>query len=161
MEKIKSLYNEHKETIIQFLKFGIIGGMNTVLTYLINILCMWIFEKTAVLGTEDLHITLFSKEILSLTPDTKIALAAQFIAFMITVFIGYQLNAKYTFKPNPDVPWWKSMLKVYFSYSITGIFMNFVLIYIQVDLLGISKYIAPLVNLFFTVPTNFLLNKCP
>ena len=134
---------EHFEVLEQFLKFGIIGLMNTILTYIINNSLYIYFDRTRILGD-------------SVTVMTQ---TANLVAFVVTVFIGYWLNAKFTFKADPSVPWWKSMAKVYMSYSVTGIFMNAILIYIEVTLLGLPYYIATLINLFFTVPVNFILNK--
>ena len=54
---------------------------------------------------------------------------------------------------------WKSLLKVYASYSITGVFLTAILLYIEEELLGIPHYIATLMNLVVTIPINFLLNK--
>lgn len=54
---------------------------------------------------------------------------------------------------------WKALGKCFLSYGFTGFILENVLSYIWVDRVGISKYIAPLLNLVFTVPTNFLLNK--
>ena len=122
-----------KETIIQFLKFGIIGFMNTVITYAITNG-----------GYYFLHL------------HEQIANA---IAFIITVFISYILNGKYVFKKDKNTSFWKGLLKVYASYSITGLFLTALLLYIEEQLLGIPHYIATLMNLVVTVPINFLLNK--
>ena len=58
-------------TIIQFIKFGIVGAINTVLSYGINNGCYYLFG---------LHEQI-----------------SNFIAFVITVFISYVLNSKYVF----------------------------------------------------------------
>ena len=133
----------HFEVLEQFFKFGIIGLMNTFIAYGINNGLYLYFDRSRILGD-------------SITVMTQ---TANLVAFFITVFIGYYLNSRFTFQADPSIPWWKSMIKVYLSYSITGIFMNAILIYIQVNLLGFPYYIATFVNLFFTVPTNFFLNK--
>ena len=136
------LYEKHKELILQFLKFGIIGFMNTVLSYLINNGLYLLFSNTGMIGNS----------------ETLMRQTSTFVAFIVTVPIGYVLNSKYTFKPDKDVVWWKPVLKVYASYSITGLFMNAILNYIF-QLMGFPNYIATFLQLFFTVPTNFLLNK--
>ena len=45
------------------------------------------------------------------------------------------------------------------SYAFTGLLLANVLAYVWVDLLGISKFIAPLLTLVISVPVNFFLNK--
>ena len=129
---------KNKETIrnllIQFIKFGIVGGINTVLSYLITNGCYYLL---------DLH-----EQISNL------------VAFLITVYISFTLNSKFVFNENEENRnYWKSLLKVYASYSITGLFLTAILLYIEEELIGIPHYIATLMNLIVTVPINFILNN--
>ncbi len=55
---------------------------------------------------------------------------------------------------------WKTLLKTYITYSVTGLFLNAALLYLWVQVLHISEFIAPLLNIPFSVPINFILNKC-
>lgn len=123
-----------KETIIQFIKFGFVGGINTVLSYAIYyVLCI-------ILGFN--------------------YLLSQGIAWFITVFISYVLNNIMTFSDGGSTNWSiKNLVKVYISYSVTGLFLATFLSWIWVDVLSIEKAFAPIINLFFTIPLNFLLNK--
>lgn len=123
-----------KKSIIQFIKFGIIGGMNTVLSLLI-------YWCGIYLGV---HYFL-----------------ANTIGFVITVCISYVLNNLFTFRDKAEKVSWSfaALIKVFVSYSITGFFLNNILLYISIDLLKISEVVAPVINLFFTIPTNFVLNK--
>lgn len=52
----------------------------------------------------------------------------------------------------------KGLIKVYISYGSTFL-LSTGLLYLMVDIAGISEYIAPLINLCATVPLNFVLNK--
>ena len=123
-----------KETIIQFIKFGIVGGINTVLSYAI---------------TNGGYYLLHLNEQVS-----------NIIAFVITVFISFMLNGKFVFKQsNEKTSFWKSLLKVYAAYSLTGLFLTALLLYIEEQQFGIPHYLATLMNLVVTVPLNFLLNK--
>ena len=125
---------EIKKAIIQFMKFGTIGAINTVLSYAI---------------TNGAYYLLHLHEQIS-----------NIIAFVITVFISFMLNGKFVFTENKEERnFWKSLLKVYASYSITGVFLTAILLYIEEELLGIPHYIATLMNLVVTIPINFLLNK--
>lgn len=123
-----------KETIVQFIKFGTVGAINTVLSYAI---------------TNGAYYLLHLHEQIS-----------NIIAFVITVFISFMLNGKFVFTENKEERnFWKSLLKVYASYSITGVFLTAILLYIEEELLGIPHYIATLMNLVVTIPVNFILNK--
>ena len=127
MEKVKNL-------IIQFIKFGMVGAINTVLSYGITNLGYYALN---------LH-----EQICNI------------IAFLITVFISFLLNSKFVFnKGNEKRSFWKSLLKVYASYSITGLFLTAILLYVEEEIFGIPHYIATLMNLVITIPVNFILNK--
>ena len=118
---------------MQFVKFGIVGGLNTVLSYAIYFVCIRM----------GLHYAL-----------------ANFVAFVITVFISYLLNGTFVFgegkKQCFDI---KALLRVYASYSITSFFLTTLLLWIEVDIIGLPEEIGPVINLFITVPVNFVLNK--
>lgn len=123
-----------KNLIIQFMKFGTIGAINTVLSYAI---------------TNGSYYLLHLHEQIS-----------NIIAFVITVFISFMLNGKFVFTENKEErKFWKSLLRVYASYSVTGVFLTAILLYIEEEIIGIPHYIATLMNLIVTVPINFILNK--
>lgn len=50
---------------------------------------------------------------------------------------------------------WKSLIKTYISYSFTGLFLSSILLVLWVQVLGISEFIAPIINLLISVPLNF------
>lgn len=54
--------------------------------------------------------------------------------------------------------WWKTFLKTYISYAGTGIVLSNILLAIWIEVFGIPKVIAPLINLMVTIPINFLIN---
>lgn len=123
-----------KNILIQFIKFGLVGAINTVLSYAITNLCFYVLHWHAQVSN--------------------------LIAFIITVFISFILNGKFVFnegKQKQSI--WKSLLKVYASYSITGLFLTGILLYVEEQILGIQHYIATLMNLVVTIPINFILNK--
>lgn len=123
---------EIKNLLIQFIKFGLVGAINTILSYAITNIGFYIIG---------LHEQI-----------------SNIIAFVITVFISFILNSKYVFKQD-ERNFWKSLIKVYASYSITGLFLTAILLYVEEQLLGIPHYIATLINLVITIPLNFILNK--
>lgn len=125
---------KYKNLIIQFVQFGIVGVINTVLSYLITNGCYYALN---------LHEQI-----------------SNIIAFLITVPISFMLNGKFTFKKEQNKEeFLKSLLKVYASYSITGIFLTSILLCIEEQIMGIPHYFATLMNLVITIPVNFVLNK--
>ena len=123
-----------KETIVQFIKFGMVGAINTVLSYAIT--------------NAGYYLMHMHEQVCNI------------IAFIITVFISFLLNGKFVFNETGEKPnFWKSLAKVYASYSITGLFLTAILLFVEEQKLGIPHYIATLVNLAITIPLNFILNK--
>lgn len=130
------------DALIQFIKFGIVGVSNTVLSYVLYVIGLLSIRK------------------LNLFPNIDYLLA-QVVAFLLSVLWSFYWNNKYVFQSEQEVktPIWKKLLKTYISYSFTGLFLNSVLLVLWVQILGISDLIAPIINLFISVPINFLLNK--
>lgn len=119
----------------QFIKFGIVGAINTVLSYLITNACYY-----------GLHL---HEQVCNL------------ISFLITVLISYLLNSRFVFQQQEGArqPWYKALAKVYASYALTELVLMGLLLFIQERLLGIPHFIATFLNLCITVPLNFILNK--
>ena len=65
----------------------------------------------------------------------------------------------FTLKDGQKRNWFNALIKTYISYAFTGIILAAVLSWLWVDVLGINKFIAPLLNLVISVPVNFVLNK--
>lgn len=123
----------------QFIKFGLVGVTNTVISYIINIAVLYLLKDKA------------------LSYDYIIA---NVVAFLLSVLWSFYWNNRFVFE---GMQGWrnilKALLKTYIAYSVTGLVLNNILSFVWIDLLGISKLIAPVINLLFSVPINFLLNK--
>lgn len=136
----KELTDNLKDGFLQFVKFGLVGVTNTVVSYLINILILLILRPYN-----------FKWDFV----------AANTVAFLLSVLWSYMLNSIFVFKKddgetrNP----WKTLLKTYVAYGFTGIILNNILSFVWINLFGVSKYIAPLINLIISIPVNFFMNK--
>lgn len=126
----------------QFIKFCTVGLSNTIISYLVYIICLRFFEIYHLFIGYDYFISSLS-------------------AFLISTFWSFCWNDRFTFKKGVGEKRsvWKALLKTYMSYSFTEVFVSNALLYLEIDRLGISKDIAPLINLSVTVPLNYLLNK--
>ena len=133
--RIERIFQKLPPSLRQFLKFGMVGAVNTVLSYLITNACYYGFH---------LH-----EQICNL------------LSFLITVLISYLLNSRFVFRQREGErqPWYKALAKVYASYALTELVLMGILLFVQERLLGIPHYIATFLNLCITVPLNFLLNK--
>ena len=131
-----------REILLQSIKFGLIGVSNTVLSYVLYVAVLYLLQMNVLLVSWDY-------------------LAAQAISFLLSVYWSFYWNDRLVFvlKEGQQREKWKALVKTYVSYSFSGLFLNAVLLVIWIDWMGISPYIAPIINLIVTVPVNFLLNK--
>lgn len=138
----KELSDETFDAFMQFVKFGIVGVSNTVISYLIYVVSLIAFKKFGWFSTYDY-------------------LVSQGVAFILSVLWSFYWNNKmvFTVQEGQKRNIWKALLKTYISYSFTGLFLNSILIVLWVRVLGISEFLAPIINLLISVPTNFLINK--
>lgn len=133
--KSYSILISKRKEIEEFIKFGIVGCINTVLSYAINNICYYKCE----IGAQESNL----------------------IAFVITVFISYLLNSRFVFdsKATNVKESMKMLGKAYVSYSVTGLFLTAVLLFLEENLMGIPHYFATFINTVISVPINFILNK--
>ena len=93
-----------KNIIIDFIKFGFVGVINTFTSYFIVNICHYFYN---------LHIQF-----------------SNFIAFFLSVLVSFTLNSKFIFKKkNKNIKeMFVTLLKTYLSYSFTGLFLNAIFI---------------------------------
>lgn len=129
------IYNKSDflQLFLQFIKFGIVGVSNTLISYVIYIVCVYI----------GIHY-----------------IWANTIAFIVSVLNAYYWNSKYVFKQGEADARAriKSAAKLFVSYTATFL-LGTILLVLWVEGLGISENIAPLINYCITIPLNFVLNK--
>lgn len=123
-----------REVFLQFLKFGIVGVSNTLIGYVVYSLCIWL----------NMHYLL-----------------ANLLGFLVSVLNAFYWSNRFVFKKQADEQrgLWSSLVKTIVAYASTGIFLNSILLWLLIDEMGMSEYVAPLIILAITVPTNFILNK--
>lgn len=126
--------DERKALTIQFIKFGLVGVSNTLVSWACYYFFLWINNELYMVGS--------------------------IVGTILGIANAFVWNDRFVFKGNTGD--WKSKLKrlgkTYVSYGLTSVLSIF-LMWAEVELLGISKAIAPIVNLLITVPLNFLINK--
>jgi len=130
------------ESLMQFVKFGIVGVSNTVISYLLYTFSLLGLRGLGILAGVDY-------------------IVAQVIAFVLSVLWSFYWNNKMVFvmEEGQSRNLWKALAKTYVSYSFTGLFLNSILIVLWVQVFHISEFIAPIINLLISVPVNFLINK--
>lgn len=123
-----------KKIIVQFIKFGIVGVSNTLISYVMYMIGIG-------LGVH--------------------YLLANLLAFVVSVINSFYWNSRYVFKREEGKTRspFSVFVKTALSYAGTGLVLTSILLTVQVDMLGVPEWLAPLINLVITVPLNFVLNK--
>lgn len=138
----KELSDKTFSAFMQFVKFGIVGVSNTVISYVLYAISLLGFQKAGLFANVDY-------------------LLAQIIAFVLSVLWSFYWNNKMVFVPKEGEK--RSvigaLIKTYISYSFTGLFLNSILLILWVQIFHISEFIAPIINLLISVPLNFMINK--
>ena len=131
---------ETASSLLQFIRFGIVGVSNTLISYALNVLVLFLMRPLEV-GWD--------------------FIAGNVVAFLLSVLWSFYWNSRFVFTMQDgekrSVP--KALLKTYISYGFTGIVLNNLLGWFWIQTVGLSKFIAPLINLIISVPLNFLISK--
>lgn len=130
----KEISNSNWEKFLQFVKFGFVGVSNTVISLVTYWILVWFNCNIYV---------------------------ANITGFVVSVLNSYYWNSIYVFKKasNEERNPLFALLKTFFSYALTGLALNNVLLWLFTDKIGLNKYIAPVLSLLITVPLNFIMNK--
>lgn len=119
---------------IQFIKFGIVGVSNTLISLAIYYLFVWI--------------------------DKDLYMWGNIVGWIVSVGNAFYWNNKYVFKTQ-NASWmdtFRRILKTYLSYGGTFL-LSTALLYLEVNFWSVSEWLAPVINLLITIPLNFVLNK--
>lgn len=149
--------SDKKQVVIQFIKFGLVGISNTVISYLTYVVFVF-------LGAHYVVANVFS--------------------FIISVINSFFWNYKFVFISSEDENriWWKVLARTFVAYGFTGLILNNILLILMLSTFNIAQYmdgvvsfignhgyyitniklatyIAPLFVLIVTIPLNFVINK--
>ena len=138
----RELTDESFESFMQFVKFGVVGLSKKLISYMIYVISLLIFRKMGILLKSGY-------------------LVAQAVAFVLSVLWSFYWNNKlvFTLQEGEERSVVKALIKTFISYSFTGLFLSSVLLVLWVQVMHISEFVAPIINLLVTVPLNFVINK--
>lgn len=151
--------NKINAAMIQFVKFGLVGVSNTLVSYIIYAV---VFSMSA---------NYFFSNI---------------IAWLLSVLHAYFWQNIFVFRQDINAKkrtWWHVLLKTYTAYAFTGLFLNNVLSWLWISVIDISQYCEPIIeflaargleltdyqfagyagpilNMVVAIPINFFMNKC-
>ena len=125
--------------MVQVLLFGLVGFSSALVNLGIYNLVLWGLQTLEWFSGVDF-------------------LIAQFFGFVISVAWAFWFNRRYVFR-TPGAPWKESLIKVYITYSLTGIGLSSLLSLLWIHVFGLPKEIVTILNDTLCFPVNFLLNK--
>ncbi|MBQ8922854.1 MAG: GtrA family protein [Oscillospiraceae bacterium] len=126
----KELSEQTRRQIMQFVKFGMVGVMNTAISLIVY--------YAVILFRRDWY------------------LIGSIAGFFVSVLNAYYWNSRFVFRKQDDRL--RTLLRTYLAYG-TNLLLGTVLLWLLVERLGISPFLAPFINLIITIPLNFVLNK--
>ena len=136
VKRLQDKFNVHSKKeffalVWQFIKFGIVGFSNTLISLAVYYILLFFGWNYLLANT---------------------------MGFLISVCNAFFWNYQYVFKDKTETSIPKSFSKVFITYGISYLVSTF-LIWLMVDIMHISEWLAPLIRLVVTVPLNFVLNK--
>lgn len=122
------------KAFIQFILYTLIGLSSTMIQYLAYLAVLW--------GTDNYHVS-------------------NLAGFILSVLNSFIWNQRFVFKCGHDEhrSTVVSLLKTYAMYFGTGVVLTSLLLHLFIELVGISRYLAPLIIVVLIYPLNFFISK--
>lgn len=123
-----------REWLTQFVKFGLVGAVNTLLSLGINYLFIWL--------------------------DPSLYLWGNFVGWTVSVLNAFYWNDRFVFQKSAATrkELWLRLGKSYVSYGASFL-LSTLLMWLEVQVLGLSEWLSPILTLIVTIPLNFVVNK--
>ena len=123
-----------KSFIVQFIKFGLVGVLNTAISLAVYYIFIYI--------------------------NPALYLWGQTVGWVVSVLNAFYFSNRVVFKQESNTPkeLWLRLLRSYIAYGSTFL-LSLLLLYLQIEIWHISEWIAPIINLLITIPLNFIVNK--
>jgi putative flippase GtrA len=124
---------EKWQSFMQFVKFGIVGASNTILTIIVYEICIFL----------EIHYQV-----------------SYLIGYAAGIVNAFYWNNKYVFKQKEGEE--RSAIKAFGKFVTSyagGYAVSLALLFLWVSILHLPKPIAPIISLLVTIPLNFILSK--
>lgn len=142
--KMSGFFSNPKfSTLIQFVKFGIVGMSNTAISYGIDMFCYYVLFA---------HV--------SWAENTKILITAT-LAFALSVTNSYYWNNRYVFGSGERKTAGQHLaayLRTVMCYGLTGLLIGPAL-KLWLNSRGMQYWLSSIACLVVTIPLNFVMNK--
>lgn len=123
-----------KQNIIDLCKYGVVGCINTALSYLVYVLLI----------SFNIHYIM-----------------ASVAGYLVSTTSAFLLNTTFVFNKSSKKPVYSfnKFCKTFITYAFTGVILYNLMLILWIEVLKISKLSAPFINVVFNFPINYLLNK--
>ena len=114
------------DVFIQFIKFGLVGVSNTIVSGVIYFLL-----NTVILP--------------------GVWIVASVVSWVISVLWAYFMQNIFVFKEDKNKEhrvWWKTLIKTYMTYAFTGLILNNILLFLWVNVIDIAQYSGAIISFF-------------
>lgn len=128
------------KVVLQFIKFGMVGVSNTLLSLLVTYAVIAVFRLC-------FHIT-----------STWSLDIATTVGYLAGVCNSYFWNKRYVFKDGKETSQKKAFAKMFVCYGVTYL-LSMLIMNVLVDYCHVPGIIAPIPRLIITIPLNFIANK--
>lgn len=122
------------DVVIQFIKFGLVGVSNTVISGVIYFLL-----NTVILP--------------------GVWIVASVVSWVISVLWAYFMQNIFVFKEDSNKEhrvWWKTLIKTYMTYAFTGLILNNILLFLWVNVIDIAQFCGHVIDFFAGIHIGFL-----
>lgn len=123
---------KQEKLVIQILRFGLVGGLAFIIDYAVLIICREVFNLNVLLSTA--------------------------IAFTISVIINYILSVIWVFDVDKEKGKKKNFI-IFIIFSIIGLILTEIIMWIGTDLIHISYLIVKIVATAIVMIFNFVTRK--
>ena len=124
----------NRTNAIQFIKFGLVGASNAVVS-------IAVYSVLIFVGCH--------------------YIVANVFAFLLSVLNSFFWNDRFVFKKNEGEKRnpFLALVKTYVSYGLTGILLQSLFLFLFIEKMAINKYGAQILCIVINLPLNFILNK--
>lgn len=122
------------DVFIQFIKFGLVGVSNTIVSGVIYFLL-----NTVILP--------------------GVWIVASVVSWVISVLWAYFMQNIFVFKEDKNKEhrvWWQTLIKTYMTYAFTGLILNNILLFLWVNVIDIAQYSGVIISFFARIHIGFL-----
>lgn len=154
---MKRLEQSRFAPLMQFIKFGMVGVSNTLISFLVEMICYYGLFRNAAFGGVTAALGRLGAAV---TGEQVRVVLTTLLAFIISVTNSFVLNSRFVFRQERRTAGQTARAygKTVLCYALTGVVLAPAL-RLWMGGLGIPYWAASLLSLIVTIPLNFLMNK--